>query len=443
MRLVSWRHTPLNSEKRTIDTWLVKKGEDQYLYIPWPKTYLIRLSKTAVSEIYLHKQNNVVNDTVSEVITLIGKPEESERESYDDCTIMTLGVSNRCNLRCRYCYIGSNRHDDSHYTPTRAIEIATEHVAQNALKKGVISLVHFQGAGEPTADSDQFIRVFKLIEGIFRRVGSKVLFSITTNGAFSDDALEIISNNFHSVSLSFDGPKDIQDFHRPLCDGNGSFDIVYKNAKSLLSMTDEGNLTLGFRCTVSNISVDRLQAIHVFFLEHFPNVHVMYEPLSLFGSALDDLELTDPNKDTFIEQIIKLSEEFDYDLSNYSACGILGQVKTQFCKSLGIPTVNIDEHGRLIACQGYGMSDVAFYEYGRYDDVADTFEIDHERINTFRNISVFNYPECRSCLAKYHCAGECLELRRRKAKRCKINRRAVEKTLLLTLEQLKKGEQHG
>jgi uncharacterized protein len=417
----SWQYLPLKSEDGITDAWLLQYDAVYYLYVPWPKTYLIRLSQIAVSELQMYRSDGQRNRTISEVLAIVPKYTD-DQEQFSDCITMTLGVTTNCNLRCRYCFIGQSVSTDSQFIPIRAVELGAERLAKNAKDRNVRAVVHLQGGGEPTSNSAYFLRVVDLISGIFSRLGSEVTLSLTTNGTFDNDVRRCIIECFSSVSLSLDGTRQIHDLHRPATDGRGSFDLAFENGKALLKATQTRRLVLGIRSTVSQQSLPYLHEIHRFFSEHFPGVQVRYEPLAAMGDARLDSKVSSPDPKLFLEQMLSLHDIFGYDVSNHSACGPFDEVRTRFCKSLSIPTMNIDEYGRLVACQGYGMRDVGRYQYGFYDQSTDRFVFDMERVAQFRSMSVFAYPECHSCIAKYHCAGDCPALRVNGVKRCGLNR---------------------
>jgi uncharacterized protein len=48
------------------------------------------------------------------------------------------------------------------------------------------------------------------------------------------------------------------------------------------------------------------------------------------------------------------------------------------------------------------------FHYGRYDQSADRFVFDHQRLAGLRALSVENLSFCRDCFCRWHCAGDCL-----------------------------------
>ena len=132
-----------------------------------------------------------------------------------------------------------------------------------------------------------------------------------------------------------------------------------------------------------------------------------------------------PNEKLFAESLITLRSLTGTNSVVNSGAGRVGELKRSFCKALAMPTMNITPDGRILACQRDGAP--KFYEYGHYDFKAHKFILNDDRIEAFRSITVDLFPECKTCIAKYHCAGDCNDLRRAGVTRCTVN-----KTLILS-----------
>lgn len=149
--------------------------------------------------------------------------------------IMTLQVTQNCNLRCKYCvYSGSyvNRvHSNkrmSFETAKKAIDFLYSHSSMTA----AVSLGFY--GGEPLLEFDLLKKCVTYAKGVFS--GKDLSFTLTTNAMLlTDEIMDFFVNNNFFVTISFDGPQSIQDKNRVLADGKeGSFDTVMKNVELFL-----------------------------------------------------------------------------------------------------------------------------------------------------------------------------------------------------------------
>ena len=88
-----------------------------------------------------------------------------------------------------------------------------------------------------------------------------------------------------------------------------------------------------------------------------------------------------------------------------------------------MPSMNVTPDGKVIACQRDGAPD--YYQYGHYCWESHRFVFDLGRVRLFRGLTVDCFPECTECIAKYHCAGDCNDLRRAGVRRCVANRQLL------------------
>ena len=126
----------------------------------------------------------------------------------------TLHLTDRCNLRCKYCYENKQSRD-----------IAFENIRlliDNEIKKqSEYSCISFYG-GEPLLRKDLIHQTIDYINN--KKCKTKFYFGMTTNGTLLD--IEFIKyikeNNFINIAYSFDGCKDIQNLNRVTINRGGN-----------------------------------------------------------------------------------------------------------------------------------------------------------------------------------------------------------------------------
>lgn len=153
--------------------------------------------------------------------------DDVERKISSGIGSMSLSITERCNLRCRYCvYSGAfpeRRHHSlktmSFDTAKHAIDFLVSHSRESEYPPAL----SFFG-GEPLL---VFPLVKKCIEYFRSKTEKDSIISITTNGALlSQEVVECLQNERVYINVSLDGPKEIHDAWRIRRDGTGSFNLV-------------------------------------------------------------------------------------------------------------------------------------------------------------------------------------------------------------------------
>ena len=196
---------------------------------------------------YLEK-NKVLNGSHDKPISLPCP------EKFTPVTV-TLFPTNQCNLRCRYCYASAGEKKplviDWHYAVS-----AVDHLVENAKSLNVKQInVGFHGGGEPLFPWALIKRIVTYAEEVAKQNDLRSAVYSATNGLLSEQQLGWIVEHFANLNISFDGLPHVQDYHRPLPDGQGSFKFVDRTLKFL----DEHNFNYGIRSTISEYNIDLME----------------------------------------------------------------------------------------------------------------------------------------------------------------------------------------
>ncbi|MDD2401746.1 MAG: radical SAM protein [Clostridia bacterium] len=180
-----------------------------------------------------HKYNYVWNEEeVNEIIS-------SRMNS------ITLGITEQCNFRCKYCiYSGSFENQRIHSFKKMSLSTAkksVEYLLDHSQKQTLPRVVCFYG-GEPLLHWD-------LIHSIIQEYGNQnntLQYSITTNGSLlNKEIIEFLIDNNVTLIISLDGSKEIHDRNRVLNEtGKGSFDTVWGNIQMIRELSEEYYKTL-------------------------------------------------------------------------------------------------------------------------------------------------------------------------------------------------------
>lgn len=178
---------------------------------------------------------------------------------------ITLEVTEKCNLRCKYC-IYNTSHEEYR-------EFGTRNMSWDVAKKAVDFLsdhsTHAQNChigfygGEPLIN-------FELIKKVVKYAKEKmegITFALTTNAVLmTEEIAQFFFDNDFSVIISLDGPQDVHDENRVLKDGTGSFNKTVEGAKKIIKMYHENGKTskIGFNIVTTGPNYlekyDKIQA---------------------------------------------------------------------------------------------------------------------------------------------------------------------------------------
>ena len=146
---------------------------------------------------------------------------------------LTLHLTARCNMRCRYCYAAPHAGGDMTFdTARRAIDLACGLACANG-QAGSLGVIFF--GGEPLLKRDLIREIIAYCNGLREQTGRLFHYKITTNGLLLDE--DFLTDPLTAevfVALSHDGVPDAHDFHRLDMSGAGTFETLQPVARMLL-----------------------------------------------------------------------------------------------------------------------------------------------------------------------------------------------------------------
>lgn len=157
---------------------------------------------------------------------------------------LTLIISRVCNLSCSYCYVG-NRNPSSE-------GLMSPDMIREILRKLVhlypeIEVVHFFG-GEPLMNLPAIEAATEFLsaavdDGYLNQLPR---FAVTTNGTWSNpQVLELLTRWNMTVTVSWDGTRNVQDSCRPLRSGASSYELL----ASTLDRLNKAGIEFDIECT--------------------------------------------------------------------------------------------------------------------------------------------------------------------------------------------------
>jgi uncharacterized protein len=146
---------------------------------------------------------------------------------------MVLNVTNQCNLSCTYCYeYGEDKivqTENGRQPKWMSEETARESVEFLLRESGSVAHLTFFG-GETLLN----FKVLQFTVGYAKaraaELGKAIDFSLTTNATLlKEDVIEFLAEHRFGVTISMDGPPDLQNKFRVFKNGTGSYELVVPN----------------------------------------------------------------------------------------------------------------------------------------------------------------------------------------------------------------------
>jgi uncharacterized protein len=362
-----------------------------------------------------------------------------------ECEPVTLGghepcptgavllMTNRCNMRCVYCY--ANAGDDPHLAemdwPTA--KAAIDYVLANAQHPDAEPpSVTFHGGGEPTVHWDLMTRAVEYA----RARDERCRFSMSSNGVWSDAQRQYVCAHFSDVSLSMDGAAAVQNRQRPRVGGGASFPTVMESIGAL----DEAGVEYGIRMTVMEESVDELPQGVRFVCHNTAAAAIQVEP-TFTSSRGRYADIRTQFADVFSARFLEAWRiGRDAGRQVYYSGARPWVIAPMFCQApLKAAVVTAD--GRLVTCFEVFSEQSPMaggFTVGRV--AGERVEYDRAALQTFLDTQQARRQECLDCFCYWHCCGDCAT-RRPGARntgegRCRATRSI---TLALLLEYIEEG----
>jgi uncharacterized protein len=263
--------------------------------------------------------------------------------------------------------------------------------------------VHFFG-GEPFVADAVVDAVVHRARAQSERLGLIPRLEVATNGVFDEKQAGFVGDYFDTVVLSFDGPREIHDRHRPMDRRRGSFAAVEKTAQRLSRSPTE----LCLRVCVAQDNVGQLDHITRWFCESFQPAVINFETLRS-NPAAEGAGLHPPDPYVFAVQYANAQRiATGYGVRTVHAAVAVERPRHTFCP-VGRDAVIVSPDGRLSGCY---LPRQRWTEKGLDLDLgfispAGEVVIDSSAAERLRHLAAAK-PRCAGCFCRWTCAGGCL-----------------------------------
>jgi uncharacterized protein len=238
-------------------------------------------------------------------------------------------------------------------------------------------------------------------------LGKQVDFSLTTNGTLlKPDVIEFLADNQVGVTISIDGPKEVQDKFRVFHNGSGSYDVVAPKIKELLKR--HRSRPIGARVTLTSGKMD-VKRIFQHLTEEIGFWEVGFAPVTTApgrGHAISDR-----GYDDMLAQFRELADEFleasvqnrHHGFSNVKETleELHKGVSKAFPCGAGLGLLGVATDGDVALCHRFAGSDA--HKLGTVKG-----GIDRDAQRTFlESHHIANKTDCSRCWARPLCSGGC------------------------------------
>lgn len=255
-----------------------------------------------------------------------------------------LHITDSCNLKCRYCY--ENKQEK--HMSFENIKFLIDNVID---KKSNKCFFTFYG-GEPLLRKDLIYDTINYINSIKSK--TKFYFGITTNGTLLDEQFinYMKKNGFINIAYSFDGTKETHDLNRITSIGEGTFDIVEKNAIELLKF--HKNVVAMIVVTKNNIAKLKENVEYLLNLG-FKNFNLLFDYLQDWQD--EDLEIIREQYGKIAKIYYnKILEEIDIEMPIFDEkikSHIIDEYNCNEDCQFGVKSINVGTDGKFYPCMQF------------------------------------------------------------------------------------------
>ena len=330
---------------------------------------------------------------------------------------IALGLTENCTLACKYCHADAGK---STAMNKDIVVASAEYAKKQVIEKNLKGInLSFAVGGEPTFHTDLFLFATTTFRTVAKEINTELHISMTTNGYYDAPKAQLVANEVDNILLSLDGLEDIQNIHRPTRSGGESFKKVIQS----LDIFFEKKQEISVRATVSTLSLPKMTELVDFLSDRYPggNIALVFEPLVPLGRGANENEnsITPPPNLAFAK---KFWETYCYGqakgLRISTSALNADRLVSGFCGAMFIPSFTVTTAGIVTTCERDSTGEN--YGYGKYDPETKSFILDTSAIE--QNRKRVEVPKmCDECICRYHCAGDCPDVKTMNYSRCDVN----------------------
>ena len=323
---------------------------------------------------------------------------------------MVLNVTNQCNLACTYCYeYGEDKIvDTEHGKQSKFMSEDTAKASVDFLLAESSRIAHLTFFGGETLLNFPVLKsTIAYARSRAAELGKEIDFSLTTNATLlRPEIIEFLAENQIGVTISIDGPRELQNRFRVFHNGAGSYDVVAPKIKELLRR--HRSRPIGARVTLTSETID-VTRIYRHLTEEMGFWEVGFAPVTT--SPNQQYAIGESGFDRMLGQFRALAEEFlDHVVANRhhgfsNVKDTLEEIHKGVSKAYpcgaGLGLLGVSTDGDVALCHRFAGSDA--HKLGTVRD-----GIDRSAQAAFlEQHHIAEKTDCSRCWARPLCSGGC------------------------------------
>jgi uncharacterized protein len=307
-----------------------------------------------------------------------------------------LHLTDRCNLRCGYCYLPHVREDMSLETGYAAVDA----IFRSALANGFRQVKLKYAGGEPLLRFPLIVDLQIYAQQLAKDHGIELTGVVLSNGTLlTSEIIQTLKALDLRLMISLDGLGQYHDSHRSYVGGRGSFADVAEAVDLTLANGLKPNISI----TVSSRTAEGLPNIMAWIIDRDLPFSLNFYRENELSALHEDMQLDEEKIISGMRMAFKVIEE---NLPQRSFLGgiidrtNLSVSHTHTC-GVGQNYVVFDQNGHVAKCQMHIRKPITDVH------AADPLAVIRADQIGIQNLSVEEKEGCKTCEWKYWCTGGC------------------------------------
>lgn len=307
-----------------------------------------------------------------------------------------LHLTDRCNLRCSYCYLPHIREDMSSKTGRASIDATFRSAVANDFKQVKLKYA----GGEPLLRFPLIVELHQYAQSLAERHQVSLEGGILSNGTLlTAEIVETLKSLGLRLMISMDGLGQYHDAHRPYAGGRGSFADVSEAVDLALA----NGLVPNISVTVSSRTVEGLPEVMAWILERDLPFSLNFYRENELSALHEDMRL---DEGKIINGMLAAFKVIENNLPRHPFLGgiidraDLSVSHTHTC-GVGQNYLVFDQNGQVAKCQMHIRKPVTDVH------AADPLALIRADQIGIQNLPVMEKEGCKTCEWKHWCAGGC------------------------------------
>lgn len=303
----------------------------------------------------------------------------------------TLYLTDYCNLKCSYCYLGDEK--NLNFLDRDKLEKSIDFIIKNNTEGEKIYLT-FLG-GEPLLNKDLIYEAVNIIKNKYSKYSDLFKYRITTNCTLIDDEIiKFFEDNKFNVRVSIDGDEYTHNLNRISINKGINYETILNNIKKIQNSKIEHSI----RMTITENTIELLyKNILYFYNLGFKSYCLGFDTFAKWSEEKLEKMNTQLLKvaDFYVDKLDN-NEDIVIDIFDGKFTSIIIDSENLFCSAGSKGHLNISSSGELYPC-GFVINNNK-WKIGTVTDGLDTCKL-RKSIKS----SISKEIPCTECDIKFTC----------------------------------------